>query len=132
MNKVNEDDCMFWAGRTTPNGYGFIGVKNDEGKWTSAIVHRYIYKTTVKDIPKELVLDHLCRNRLCINTDHLEPVTNTENLNRGNRPNVWGDYCNKGHKVFEGSYYLYRKMRFCKECAREYEATYVRPRVNRL
>jgi hypothetical protein len=45
--------------------------------------HRFAYLEFVGPIPDGLVLDHLCRNKKCVNPDHLEPVTNAENLRRG-------------------------------------------------
>jgi hypothetical protein len=45
--------------------------------------HRFAYELLVGPIPAGLVLDHLCRNRLCVNPNHLEPVTNSENPRRG-------------------------------------------------
>lgn len=46
--------------------------------------HRYSYEKVKGKIPDGLVLDHLCRNVKCVNPEHLEPVTLTENTRRGN------------------------------------------------
>lgn len=71
-----EGDCWAWQGSIAPNGYGKLG-----GSWA----HRLSYETFVGPIPEGLDLDHLCRNRGCVNPDHLEPVTRKENLRRGLR-----------------------------------------------
>lgn len=113
-------DCMLWAGSLTPNGYARVSIKNDMGNWTNAVLHRQLYLALVGDIPYGYVLDHLCGNRCCINIDHLEPVTNTENLNRGKRPNVYTNYCNNGHLlVLYGYYTTTRGSRICKQCNRD-------------
>lgn len=71
-----ETGCIEWRG-TIRNGYGALSVN---GKMRLA--HRVAYELFAP-IPDGLVLDHLCRNRPCINPDHLEPVTVAENNLRG-------------------------------------------------
>jgi hypothetical protein len=92
----------------------------------------------VGPIPDGLVLDHLCRNKLCVNPKHLEPVTNQENILRGLTPLVGGYYnmakthCPKGHEYSpENTYYRpsrWRQTRVCRICnnaaARAYHAGY--------
>ena len=73
---VAEDECWEWRAFIRPNGYGQFN-KNE-------YAHRVSYEEFVGPIPEGLVIDHLCRNRSCINPEHLEPVTQHENLLRGN------------------------------------------------
>lgn len=68
------DECVPFRGRIKPNGYGMIGQQ---------YAHRLSYETHVGPIPEGLEIDHLCRNRACINFRHLEPVTHSENALRG-------------------------------------------------
>src|SRR5947208_3553691 len=67
--------CWTWTGYGT-SGYGqhFIDTKRQK-----VYAHRYAYELTHGSIPDGIVLDHLCRNRRCVNPAHLEPVTLTEN-----------------------------------------------------
>lgn len=72
-------NCIIWTGQINWNGYGYIRYKKKMQR-----VHRLSYLLMgKKSLTPGLVLDHLCRNRLCINSDHLEEVTNKENLHRG-------------------------------------------------
>lgn len=72
-------DCVVWVGLRFMNGYGlfFLG-----GKGLRA--HRFAYERENGPIPVALTIDHLCRNRACVKVEHLEAVTLTENVRRGN------------------------------------------------
>lgn len=71
--------CWQWLCMLNRQGYGNIRL----GKNKHVLAHRYVYKLYKGEIPDNKPLDHLCRNRSCVNPDHLEPVTHTENLRRG-------------------------------------------------
>jgi len=71
--------CWLWDG-SLRDGYGLFRVES-YGRVTNA--HRVAYQLCVGPIPEGLILDHLCRMRQCVNPAHLEPVTNSENIARG-------------------------------------------------
>ena len=71
-------ECWVWTASIRPNGYGEFRCN---GRLTRA--HRFAYEQMVGPVPEGLQLDHLCRNRACVNPEHLEPVTGSVNVQRG-------------------------------------------------
>jgi hypothetical protein len=71
--------CRLWTGHTYSNGYGRMNVGG-----RARLVHRLSYTEFVGPIPDGLEIDHRCRNKLCIEPAHLEPVTRAMNLLRSN------------------------------------------------
>lgn len=72
--------CWVWNLAVMPNGYGQQAKPGGRG---TALAHRVYYEEARGPIPAGLDIDHLCRVRACVNPDHLEPVTRSENLRRG-------------------------------------------------
>lgn len=111
-------DCWEWTGSLDGRSYGHL--MGDGGRTVKA--HRAAYQTLVGPIPAGLDLDHLCRNRSCVNPDHLEPVTRSENLRRsplvGRRSNLTS--CPQGHPYDDANTYVDKRgRRGCKQCRRE-------------
>lgn len=110
------DGCWEWTGTRT-YGYGRFRLR---GKYVQA--HRLMYELLVGPIPDGLQLDHLCRNRACVRPSHLEPVTQRENILRGEGPtanNATKTHCRYGHEFTpENTYQVKTGGRFCRACAR--------------
>lgn len=75
--EVQPDGCWRWQGSLNHAGYGRIKLRD---RWQA--IHRAVYEAHRGPIPDGLELDHLCRNRACVNPDHLEPVARQENIRR--------------------------------------------------
>ncbi len=96
--------CWLWMGATYIGGRG--GTRGSHplpyGQFRRMPAHRWAYERFVGPIPNGLQLDHLCRTTLCVNPDHLEPVTNRENVLRGTSPsagNARKTHCNRWHPL---------------------------------
>ena len=114
--------CWVWTASRT-KGYGMIR----SGR-TNAYAHRVAYELSVGPIPEGLHLDHRCRRPHCVNPAHLEPVTNAENVRRGNAGLLQArkTHCKQGHP-FEGDNLIIRADgtgRACRECHRVWSAEF--------
>lgn len=92
--------CWMWRGAATKLGYGLTKMNG-----RTVLAHRASYIHHRGEIEKQLVLDHLCRNRKCVNPEHLEPVTQKENVRRGAgwmsetlRNPTHRTHCDQGHQ----------------------------------
>lgn len=113
---VVHNECWMWLGSKTSAGYGNLYVGPQ--KWDYA--HRVSYEIARGPIPEGLVLDHLCRNRSCVNPDHLEPVPQRINLMRGLAPYGLRGTCKHGHDVTDQANVYTRPngQRQCRVCDR--------------
>ena len=113
------DGCINFNGYIGPTGYG---RKWHQGKMKLA--HRVAWEEAFGEIPKGLVIDHLCRNRSCVNVDHMELVTPKENVLRGVGPsakNKCKDVCPNGHPYTGDNLIVSRKgFRSCRICQNIY------------
>jgi hypothetical protein len=115
---LQDDGCVVWLGGKTAGGYGMFAEQTTGGLNTKVMAHRWAYEHAVGPIPEGLDLDHLCRNRACVNPAHLEPVTRMENIRRAAALKT---NCPAGHPYDAENTYIRPGTvhRRCRTCARE-------------
>lgn len=107
--------CWEWTGAKNDQGYGMLCEQRGSRQLRA---HRVVYEAVKGPIPEGLELDHLCRNRQCVNPTHLEAVTHQVNAQRGNAGRNWAakTHCPSGHPYDEDNTHRYKGRRFCKAC----------------
>lgn len=132
-NRPDLGPCMVWTG-TRLNGYkglrfayGQLNIHDTTGKVRKILAHRLSYELSIGRIPDGMDLDHLCKVTLCVNPDHLEPVSKRENFARGNG-NIHKTHCPQGHPYNEANTRYVKgrwgMARTCKTCENAYMRRY--------
>ncbi len=128
LNKIKViNDCWIWQGAKSKmqykNSVVYYGKIMFKSKTRQA--HRLFYISFKGEIPKGLELDHLCRNTLCVNPEHLQAVTHSENMKRGKahleivqRASLI-THCPQKHEYTKENTYIFKNQRRCKECNRQ-------------
>lgn len=128
---VRDDGCWEWVGFIDPQGYGRMGYQGRR----SVLAHVIAWELHLGPVLEGLQLDHLCHtlsdcrggkacpHRRCVNPEHLEPVTHTENSLRGRgfaAENAVKTHCPRGHEYTpENTYIVNTRSRACRICARQ-------------
>lgn len=112
--------CWNWKLYVRPDGYGIVYINR-----YPQYAHRYSYELFKEFIPDNYVIDHLCRNKKCVNPAHLEAVTQKENLIRGENVvsiiNLEKTHCSQGHSFKPPHLYIdpNNGKRSCRTCANQ-------------
>ncbi len=124
-------DCWIWTGskvygRSSIYGQFYNGDRNE-------LAHRYSYGNFVMEIPRGMTIDHECRKTLCVNPNHLRPMTLRENILIGTGPtakNAKKTHCPKGHEYTKDNIVgAFRNARECRRCS--YDRTNLRKKNKR-
>lgn len=119
------NNCWIWKGAVSPQGYGRILFDNHH-----LMAHRISYLLSGKIIPVGKILDHICRQRNCVNPGHLRVVSQKENVLSGfglSAINANKTHCKRGHILSIDNldkYSLKEGRRCCKKCRNKNQIRY--------
>ncbi len=118
--KVSKQDngCWEWLGAHCSNGYGTFYYYNGH----QVLAHRFAFELTKGEIPPKMELDHLCRNRGCVNPWHLEVVSHRDNCLVGVSPAILRHHagrCQRGHSLVDAYRNKTGRVTNCRTCRRE-------------
>ena len=109
--RVIKNGCWKWIAARDYKGYAHF-------RWQGKVrkAHRLTHETFVGPIKEGLEPDHLCRNRNCVNPNHLEIVTHQVNCQRGNNYQREKTHCKRGHPFNAANTYIMKTGRACRTC----------------
>lgn len=111
---VSRGDCVLWIGHTDKDGYGVIGMRRATRK-----AHRVAMWMAGRTIPVGFVVNHTCRNRACVNPQHLNVLSASDNSKRDSCSlgyiNSQKTHCKNGHPFDR----VYGGQRYCSVCEAE-------------
>lgn len=112
------DACWPWMAALNDKGYGHFTLKRFEANGSRA--HRISVLLSGRDIPEGMVVDHVCKNRRCVNPSHLRVVTQKENVTQNSLSyqaiNAAKTHCIRGHEFTPENTYLRSEGRRCRTC----------------
>ena len=121
--RVMPSGCWEWKLSRMKSGYGACHTMAPSGKRLFTSAHRHVYQRLVGPVAPEMTIDHLCRNRPCVNPEHMEVVTRAENLRRGfgaSAINARKTHCIRGHEFTpENTKPREGDKRHCRTCAND-------------
>lgn len=118
------NECWQWTGSIEVQGYAIL--------WTAEQRHvkalRWYLEYLNGPIAEGCEVDHLCRNRSCVNPNHAQVVTKRENILRGIGPtavNAQKTHCKRNHPLLGENLYIYKDgRRECRTCSKEYKSNW--------
>lgn len=128
LNRVHIDHgtgCWEYAG--TIRRYGYFSVKEGDGKCHTRLAHRVSYRFFNGELISGMVIDHTCKNKVCVNPDHLRQVTTRFNVIDNSigpcSENSKKTHCKRGHLFDDKNTYFIKGNggRMCRKCHNEYE-----------
>lgn len=114
--------CWTWLWFCEGNGYPRLQWGGPRRAGSEQYAHRIVFRAFFGEIPEGLEIDHLCRDRSCVNPRHLELVTRLENVQRGG--NSIKTVCHRGHPLTPDNVRMEGRSRRCVQCKKEYDLVY--------
>jgi len=110
------ENCWVWTAACFHTGYGQVKIRP-----RTLLAHRVSFFLANGDISEHMTLDHICRNRRCVNPAHLEQVPLRENILRAPTSlaaiNAIKTHCFRGHPYVETNWGRYHRI--CRICTRQ-------------